>query len=57
MGKKPIGYIFYYHDGHMSVEIMAEATLGHFGWQIPSAGLRSEIGGDQHLPVLLRPAT
>jgi hypothetical protein len=34
MGEKPIGYIFYNHDGYMSVEIMAE---GRMPYQEPDA--------------------
>jgi Lipocalin-like domain len=52
-GERPVGYIFYNHDGFRSVEIMAAhravsgagRVRGHPG---------GAIGGDQHLLLLLR---
>jgi hypothetical protein len=31
LGEKPVGYIFYNHDGYMSVEIMAADRAPHHG--------------------------
>jgi hypothetical protein len=54
LGEQPRGYIFYNHDGYMSVEIMAE---GRMPYQQPDAFGRHfarAIRGDQHIPVLHR---
>jgi hypothetical protein len=54
LGERPVGYIFYNHDGYMSVEIMAEppAISGAGRVRRDSAGA---IRGDQHIYLLRRP--
>ena len=51
-GEKPVGYIFYNHDGYMSVEIMAAHRAPY---QAPDVfgGTTGKIGGNQHVPLVL----
>lgn len=53
LGEKPVGYIFYNHDGYVSVETMAAHRAPYHNPDVFGDTPGGAIGGNQHLPLLL----